>query len=74
MSSKQALMQEIDALPPDSIDEVSTFVSFLKFRSKTSSSSDVSLNEFDNLIKMIHAATDEPMPPIESIKFRGAEV
>ena len=74
MASKQALMQEIDTLPPDSISEVSTFVSFLKFKAKASNNTDARLNEFDNLLNMIHVAADEPMPQIDPIQLREVEV
>ena len=35
MSGKQILMQEIDSLPPNFIDDVRQYVSFLKFKAKT---------------------------------------
>ena len=73
MQNIHALMQEIDTLPPDSINEVSTFVSFLKYKAKASDNTNACLNDFDNLLNTIHAAADEPMPPIEPIQLREVD-
>ena len=73
MSSKQALIQEIDTLPPESIDDVFQFVSFLKYKAQTPSDPDESLNELDNLLNLIRTAADEPMPQIEPIRLREVE-
>jgi len=73
MSSKQALMQEIDTLPQNDIEEVSAFISFLKFKSKAQESNDVNLDNYEKLIKMIHSASDEPMPLIEPLRLREVE-
>ena len=74
MYSKQTLIQEIDALPPDFIDDVGQYVSFLKFKAKTPNHTDMRLKEFDHLVDLIHAASDEEMPAIEPLRFREAEV
>jgi len=62
MSSKQALIQEIDTLPQDSIDEVSTFVSFLKFRTKQVKSKPDTWNE---LFKLTSEMTEDEKPRLE---------
>ena len=62
MASKQALMQEIDTLPPNDIDEVSTFVSFLKFKKKQSdNTSQVSekINTWAELDKLVSELTED---------------
>jgi len=70
MSSKQALIKELDTLPPDSINDVLQYVLFLKF--KTTSNTDTRLNDFDSLVTLIRAASEEPMPPVEPIRLREA--
>jgi len=73
MSSKQALIKELDTLPPDSIDDVLQYVSFLKFKFKVPSNTDTRLNDFNNLVSLIRAAADEPMPPIKPTRLREVE-
>ena len=73
MSSKQALIKELDTLPPDFIDDVLQYVSFLKFKFKAPSNSDTRLNDFDILVSLIRTAANEPMPPIEPIHLREVE-
>ena len=62
MSSKQALIQEIDTLPQDSIDEVSTFVSFLKFRTRQVNKKTDTWAELDMLVSEL---TDDEKPRFE---------
>jgi len=70
MASKQALIQEIDMLPPDSIDKVFQFVLLVKHENGTSGDAKARLKEFDALMELILAGEDEPMPPIEPIGSR----
>lgn len=74
MSRKQMLLQEIETLPVDTIDDVLQFIAYIKFKIKKPSTSDSRLNDFDNLVDMIHSAVDEPMPPIETIRFHEVKI
>ena len=68
MSSKQALIQEIDTLPPNDIDEVSTFVSFLKYKKKQSAGTNKAEQKTDTweeLFKLTSEMTEEEKPRFE---------
>jgi hypothetical protein len=54
VSSKQILIQEIDALQLSEIDEVSTFVSFLKFKKKQSNATEQSQQTLWEEVKQLY--------------------
>ena len=68
MSSKQTLMKEIDTLPQDSIDEVSTFVSFLKFRKRQSDNTNQTVKKQDSwaeVDKLVLEMSEDEKPRFE---------